>query len=121
MQKATLPLPRRFLVLCLSLAALGWGGYFLIVQFSPPDPYAQAVFSAAGSAERGQSIFEANCGVCHGLRGEGNIGPSLYHISKHKSTQAIIQQVVSGRTPPMPQFQPQPQEMADLLSYLETL
>jgi mono/diheme cytochrome c family protein len=121
MQKATLPLQRRFLVLLLSLVALGWGGYLLLGQLSPPNPYAQAVFSAAGSAERGRSIFETNCGVCHGLRGQGNIGPSLYHVSKRKSTQALIQQVVSGRTPPMPQFQPQPQEMADLLSYLETL
>jgi hypothetical protein len=29
--------------------------------------------------------------------------------------------VVSGRTPPMPKFQPEAQEMADLLEYLENL
>jgi len=29
--------------------------------------------------------------------------------------------VVSGETPPMPMFQPKPQEMADLLKYLEKL
>ena len=29
--------------------------------------------------------------------------------------------VVSGETPPMPKFQPNPQEMVDLLSFLESL
>ncbi|RDH51814.1 cytochrome C, partial [Mastigocladus laminosus WC112] len=32
-----------------------------------------------------------------------------------------IHQVISGDTPPMPKFQPSAKEMADLLSYLETL
>jgi hypothetical protein len=29
--------------------------------------------------------------------------------------------VVSGRTPPMPRFQPEPQAMADLLAFLHSL
>jgi len=33
----------------------------------------------------------------------------------------LIRQVTSGQTPPMPQFQPSPQEMADLLKYLEQM
>jgi hypothetical protein len=33
----------------------------------------------------------------------------------------MIQQVTGGNTPPMPQFQPDPQEMADLIEYLKTL
>ncbi len=33
----------------------------------------------------------------------------------------LIHQVTSGATPPMPKFQASPQEMADLLSYLEKL
>ncbi|MCY7276760.1 MAG: cytochrome c, partial [Phormidesmis sp. CAN_BIN44] len=33
----------------------------------------------------------------------------------------LIDQVISGKTPPMPQFQPSPQEMADVLSYLKSL
>jgi hypothetical protein len=33
----------------------------------------------------------------------------------------LIQQVVSGNTPPMPQFQPEAKDMADLLEYLEQL
>ena len=36
-------------------------------------------------------------------------------------TRQLIQQVVSGKTPPMPRFQPEPQAMADLLAYLNSL
>ncbi|MFM6660226.1 MAG: cytochrome c, partial [Microcystis panniformis] len=32
-----------------------------------------------------------------------------------------IEQVISGKTPPMPKFQPDTQAMADLLVYLENL
>ncbi|MCY7406042.1 MAG: cytochrome c, partial [Alkalinema sp. CAN_BIN05] len=42
-------------------------------------------------------------------------------VSHRKSQAALIEQVISGKTPPMPQFQPNPQEMADLLSYLQSL
>jgi hypothetical protein len=45
----------------------------------------------------------------------------LLGVSTRKSKASLIKQVVSGETPPMPQFQPGPQEMADLLKYLETL
>ncbi|MEK0196099.1 cytochrome c, partial [Microcoleus anatoxicus PTRS1] len=41
--------------------------------------------------------------------------------SERKSEFDLIRQVTSGQTPPMPQFQPSPQEMADLLIYLEQM
>ncbi|NET53413.1 MAG: cytochrome c, partial [Merismopedia sp. SIO2A8] len=62
-----------------------------------------------------------NCAGCHGLQGHGMIGPSLTGISRRKSKISLIHQVTDGKTPPMPKFQPSPQEMADLLSYLEEL
>ncbi|MCA1991498.1 MAG: cytochrome c, partial [Coleofasciculus sp. S288] len=55
------------------------------------------------------------------LQADGRVGPSLQHVSKRKSKTSLIYQVISGQTPPMPKFQPSPQEMADLLSYLEKL
>jgi mono/diheme cytochrome c family protein len=58
--------------------------------------------------------------VCHGIQGDGYIGPSLWGVSQRKSKAHLIEQVVSGQTPPMPQFQPDAQEMADLLDYLQT-
>lgn len=85
------------------------------------DPYINEVLSLPGDVSRGQAIFEINCAGCHGLNADGIVGPSLHHVQKHKSKISLIQQVISGKTPPMPEFQPSPQEMADLLSYLEVL
>lgn len=85
------------------------------------DPYVQEVLAVPGEEQRGQEIFQMNCAVCHGLEGKGAVGPSLLGVSSRKSKSNLIKQVVSGKTPPMPQFQPKPQDMADLLQYLETL
>jgi mono/diheme cytochrome c family protein len=85
------------------------------------DPYVQQVLSLEGDPVRGHAIFQMNCSSCHGLYADGLVGPSLQHVADHKSRVSLIHQVTSGQTPPMPQFQPSPQEMADLLKYLESL
>lgn len=85
------------------------------------NPYIQEVLSFQGNIERGNAIFQVNCAGCHGINGYGNVGPSLKEVSKHKSEMGIINQVVSGKTPPMPKFQPSAEDMADLLSYLRQL
>jgi cytochrome c553 len=90
-----------------------------LVQVS--DPYIQNVFSQKGDLVQGHAIFQMNCAGCHGWEGAGSVGPSLQGVSKRKSRFGLIDQVTSGKTPPMPQFQPDAQEMADLLSYLESL
>ncbi|MGJ3253037.1 MAG: c-type cytochrome [Elainellaceae cyanobacterium] len=111
----------RIVVVLLAIAAIISSVVFGIFQFQQSDPYIQAVLSSVGDSERGHAIFELNCSGCHGIYGDGRVGPSLHHISDHKSKVALIKQVTSGQTPPMPQFQPSPQEMADLLEYLERL
>jgi mono/diheme cytochrome c family protein len=114
-------LVRRIILLVLAvLLAVGASilGFHLI-QVS--DPYMHNVLSLDGNPVRGQAIFQINCAGCHGIRGDGQVGPSLQHVSKRKSKVSIIHQVISGQTPPMPKFQPSPHEMADLLSYLEKL
>lgn len=85
------------------------------------DPYINEVLSRGGDVSRGQAIYEINCAGCHGIEADGMVGPSLHKVQKHKSNISLIQQVISGKTPPMPKFKPSPQEMADLLSYLENL
>jgi mono/diheme cytochrome c family protein len=85
------------------------------------DPYVREVLTFEGNIEKGRAIFQINCAGCHGVRAEGDIGPSLIGIPKRKSKNALIQQVISGKTPPMPKFQPSPQTMADLLGYLQQL
>ncbi len=87
----------------------------------PLDQYTQSVLSLSGDPVQGRSIFVMNCVACHGQWANGKVGPSLHHVSDRKSDARLIHQVVSGETPPMPQFQPSPQDMADLLSYLKQL
>jgi mono/diheme cytochrome c family protein len=85
------------------------------------SPYTQEVLALQGDATLGHAIFQMNCSGCHGLEAQGRVGPNLHAVAKRKSRSALIDQVTSGKTPPMPQFHPSPQEMAALLSYLETL
>jgi mono/diheme cytochrome c family protein len=103
---------------CLSI------GLFMIVgwhSLQQSNPYTINVLAKTGDPTLGHAIFQINCSGCHGLDAGGRVGPSLREISKRKSPQGLIEQVTSGNTPPMPQFQPNPQEMADLLSYLAKL
>ena len=83
------------------------------------DPYIQEVLSLEGDLTNGRDIFQINCSGCHASQTSGSVGPSLQNIAKRKSKIDIIEQVISGKTPPMPKFQPNPREMADLLNYLE--
>ncbi|WP_096621350.1 c-type cytochrome [Calothrix sp. NIES-3974] len=94
---------------------------FIIRMVQASDPYVKAVLSQNGNPVQGHAIFQINCAGCHGLEADGRVGPSLQGVSKRKSPYGLIHQVISGETPPMPKFQPSPREMADLLSYLETL
>ncbi len=113
--KRTILLVVLAMVLTIALAILG------AYQLRHSDPYIQSVLSLKGDTVRGQVIFQQNCAVCHGLNADGRVGPSLHHVASRKSRIGLIHQVISGKTPPMPQFQPRPEDMADLLKYLETL
>jgi mono/diheme cytochrome c family protein len=111
-----------------SIAVIALAALFVILlvvlsgyQSQVSDPYKRSVLSLKGDPVQGQAIFQMNCAGCHGLEADGQVGPSLRHISDRKSKPRLIHQVISGETPPMPQFQPNPKEMADLLSYLEQL
>ncbi len=94
---------------------------FTVHRLRVSDPYIKNILSLTGNPVQGHAIFQMNCAGCHGLQADGRVGPSLQGVSKRKSRFGLIQQVISGETPPMPQFQPSAKEMADLLSYLKTL
>lgn len=105
------------LSLALALGIVLWGAHALRAS----DPYVQGVLQLTGDVGRGGKIFQLNCATCHGFEEVGEVGPDLHGVSERKSRVALIQQVTSGQTPPMPQFQPNKKDMADLLSFLETL
>ena len=85
------------------------------------DPYVREVLALPGDQMKGQVIFQVNCAGCHGIQADGLVGPSLRRVSHHRSRLSLIQQVIGGKTPPMPKFQPSPEVMANLLEYLEGL
>jgi len=89
-----------------------------VSQWQASDPYTHSVLNLDGQLESGQEIFQMNCAGCHGLQADGLVGPTLHGVATRRTPASLIKQVTSGKTPPMPQFQPKPQEMADLLAYL---
>lgn len=93
----------------------------LVLPAARTDPYTRQTLDLQGSAENGARLFMINCAGCHGIAAQGLVGPDLHGVSNRKNQRQLIQQVVSGRTPPMPRFQPEPQAMADLLAYLNSL
>ncbi len=116
-------LPRRGLVTALLIAAALAVTVMvaLLLPIARSDPYTRATLALNGSVQDGGRLFRLNCAGCHGLAAQGLVGPNLHGVDRRKSDRQLIQQVVSGRTPPMPRFQPDPQAMADLLSFLHSL
>ncbi|MDJ0727468.1 MAG: cytochrome c [Prochloraceae cyanobacterium] len=105
-------------IIAITLCIAFFGVYLSRVS----DPYVQQVLAHSGDPSKGKAIFQINCAGCHqGVFTQGSVGPNLQNVAGHKSKVGLIYQVTSGKTPPMPKFQPNPQEMADLLSYLERL
>jgi mono/diheme cytochrome c family protein len=93
----------------------------LVLPATHRDPYTRQTLDLQGSAANGGKLFLINCAGCHGIAGQGLVGPNLHGVANRKSQRQLIQQVVSGKTPPMPRFQTEPQAMADLLAYLNSL
>ena len=93
----------------------------LVLPATNRDPYTRQTLKLTGSEEQGGKLFLINCAGCHGIEGQGLVGPNLHGVSSRKNQRQLIHQVVSGQTPPMPRFQPDPQAMADLLAYLNGL
>ena len=93
----------------------------LVLPGARSDPYTRSTLELTGSAEHGGRLFLLNCAGCHGLAAQGLVGPNLHGVERRKNDRQLIQQVVSGNTPPMPRFQPDPQAMADLLAFLHSL
>ncbi len=85
------------------------------------DPYVRTAVSLKGSEEKGSRLFRMNCAGCHGLEAQGLLGPNLQQVTNRRTDAELVKQVISGRTPPMPRFQLEEQEMADLLAYLHNL
>ncbi len=98
------------------------------------EPAAAPVTAAT---QQGRDVFEQSCGHCHRVRGTdatGNIGPDLTHIASRRTLAAATlvnnrghlagwigdpQRIKPGNA--MPRSLLTPQELHNLLTYLETL
>ena len=74
-----------------------------------------------GSAQEGDALFKINCVGCHGITARGLVGPDLHSVTQRLNDKEIIKQVTGGLTPPMPSFEIDPVNMANLLKYLHSL
>ena len=110
-------IPALVLLAAACIAALA----LVVLPAARSDPYTRTTLQLSGAADQGEQLFLINCAGCHGIAAQGLVGPDLHGVDSRKNNRQLIQQVVSGRTPPMPRFQPEPQAMADLLAYLHTL
>ena len=89
--------------------------------FYEPDTFITETMALKGSVAKGDRLFRMNCVGCHGISGQGLLGPDLHQVTSQIDDAKIINQILKGKTPPMPSFQMEPQSMADLLAYLESL
>ena len=102
---------------CLSVALLVGGRVFA----APP----------AGDAEKGKSVFEDNCAVCHNADSdEKKMGPGLKDLFKKdklkngkKPTEANIKAIINAGGNGMPAYSDMlsDEERDDVLAYLKTL
>ena len=92
-----------------------------VINSAQQDPYVRASLEIQGDPDHGGQLFRINCAGCHGLAGQGLLAPQLIGITNRLRDPALIHQIVSGDTPPMPSFQMAPEAMADLLSHLHEL
>ncbi len=111
-------LSRALLVIALIAIALT---IFWIIQITHKDPFIQSALSLKGSEENGEQLFRINCAGCHGIAAEGLLGPSLQGVGNHLNDAEIVNQIIQGKTPPMPSFQMEPETMADILAHLHSL
>ena len=104
----------------LILFILIFSGLFLFGNFKNND-YTKKTLSLHGSLKNGDGLFKMNCVGCHGISARGLVGPDLHQVTTRLNDSKIITQVTKGLTPPMPSFEIEPQNMADLLTYLHSL
>jgi len=85
------------------------------------NQYILKTLELEGSVKDGNALFKTNCVGCHGITARGLVGPDLHSITQSFNDKEIIKQVTGGLTPPMPSFDIDPQNMANLLKYLHSL
>jgi len=74
----------------------------------------------AQGGKDGESVYRARCAACHGLQGEGGVGPRLKGNPILKAPEAVREVVLKGRGA-MPAIPLSQEELRALLDYLAKL
>jgi mono/diheme cytochrome c family protein len=78
---------------------------------APPDP------------AQGRKVFQRICSLCHGVQGEGGVGPVLQGVGQRLSSEQITHQILEPRGA-MPRLYPTRVDaaaVANVVAYLQTL
>jgi mono/diheme cytochrome c family protein len=103
----------------IAASLLAAAGFMPQVHAEEAAPAASAPPSEPDLA-KGKRVFQRNCTVCHGLRGEGGLGPPLQGIAKRLSPEDITRQLMEPRGS-MPRLYPSPiddRALVDLRAFL---
>lgn len=77
------------------------------------------------SIQDGKILFEGNCVVCHGQKGQGNIGPNLTDPVwiYGNSSADLMKTIVNGTESGMPghRYTLTPEEIGNLIAYLQSI
>jgi cytochrome c oxidase subunit 2 len=92
-------------------------------EVMPVDAYRSWVqhrASPAGKLELGKEVFTGVCAKCHGLAGQGDIGPNIASSALLKDRQALAKVIRNGgvKMPAVGRDWPQ-SELADTIAYLQ--
>ena len=109
---------KKFIIIFVILIMIG---LFLYLKKDENNTYILKTLELSGSVEEGDALFKMNCVGCHGITARGLVGPDLHSITQTLNDKEIVKQVIEGRTPPMPSFEIDPQNMSNLLRYLHSL
>jgi mono/diheme cytochrome c family protein len=106
--------------------AIGLGIVFSMAACARHGAHPAATASAApttlsASASRGETLYDAQCAICHSPNAPGaQIGVSLAGEG-HKRTFAQIVAAIDDPSPPMPKLTLSRQDEDDLAAYVEQL
>ena len=106
---------------CIAFVVLVMLFSIFFLNHNENNKYILETLGLNGSVEEGDALFKINCVGCHGITARGLVGPDLHSITKRLNDKEIIKQVTGGLTPPMPSFEIDPVNMANLLKYLHSL
>lgn len=88
-----------------------------------PSDRANTIAGLTGDAASGQPLYATRCANCHGATGGGGLGPNLVAEFNERDEQAEKIDVILEGEDSMPGFADtlSDQEIADIVSYLESL